>query len=119
MRRLFLLIKCSAPHHIACHAASAAEGTISAFFYADKLYEPLTTTLIYSVSIVLFPRFSQQYEQMEASDYRQYVVHVLKNTLLLVLPISLLFSAFGTPVIRVLFEGGSFTAQDSILCGGI
>ena len=100
-------------------AASAAEGTISAFFYADKLYEPLTTTLIYSVSIVLFPRFSQQYEQMEASDYRQYVVHVLKNTLLLVLPISLLFSAFGTPVIRVLFEGGSFTYQDSLLCGGI
>ena len=100
-------------------AFSAPEGTVSAFFYADKLYEPLTTTLIYSVSIVLFPKFSQQYEQMEASAYRQYVVHVLKNTLLLVLPISLLFSAFGTPVIRVLFEGGSFTGQDAILCGGI
>ena len=100
-------------------AASAAEGTVSAFFYADRLYEPLTTTLIYSVSIVLFPKFSQQYEQMEAGQYRQYVVHVLKNTLLLVLPISLLFSAFGTPVIKVLFEGGSFTAQDSLLCGGI
>ena len=100
-------------------AYAAPEGTISAFFYADKLYEPLTTTLIYSVSIVLFPKFSQQYEQMEASAYRQYVVHVLKNTLLLVLPISLLFSAFGTPVIRVLFEGGSFTGRDAVLCGGI
>ena len=100
-------------------AAAAAEGTVSAFFYADRLYEPLTTTLISSVSIVLFPRFSQQYEEMEHSQYRQYVVHILKNTLLLVLPVSLLFAAFGTPVIRVLFEGGSFTAQDSILCGGI
>ena len=100
-------------------AAGMAEGTVSAFFYADRLYEPLTTTLIYSVSIVLFPKFSQQYGQMEASQYRQYVVHVLKNTLLLVLPLSLLFSAFGTPVIRVLFEGGSFTYQDSVLCGGI
>ena len=100
-------------------AYGMAEGTVSAFFYADKLYEPLTTTLIYSVSIVLFPRFSQQSEQMPAGEYRQYVVHVLKNTLLLVLPLSLLFSAFGTPIIRVLFEGGSFTAQDSLLCGGI
>ena len=100
-------------------AYGMAEGTVSAFFYADKLYEPLTTTLIYSVSIVLFPRFSQQYEQMPAGEYRQYVVHVLKNTLLLVLPVSLLFSAFGTPVIRVLLEGGSFTAQDTILCGSI
>ena len=35
------------------------------------------------------------------------------------LPVSLLFSAFGTPVIRVLLEGGSFTAQDTILCGSI
>ena len=100
-------------------ASGAAEGTVSAFFYADRLYEPLTTTLISSVSIVLFPRFSQQYEEMEGPQYRQYVVHILKNTLLLVLPMSLLFAAFGTPVIRVLFEGGSFTAQDTLLCGGI
>ncbi len=100
-------------------AAGMADGTVSAFFYADRLYEPLTTTLVYSVSIVLFPKFSQQYEEMEHTQYRQYVVHVLKNTLLLVLPLSLLFSAFGTPVIKVLFEGGSFTAQDTLLCGGI
>jgi peptidoglycan biosynthesis protein MviN/MurJ (putative lipid II flippase) len=100
-------------------AAGMADGTVSAFFYADRLYEPLTTTLVYSVSIVLFPKFSQQYEEMEHTQYRQYVVHVLKNTLLLVLPVSLLFTAFGTPVIRVLFEGGSFTAQDTLLCGGI
>ena len=100
-------------------AAGMPDGTVSAFFYADRLYEPLTTTLVYSVSIVLFPKFSQQYEEMEHIQYRQYVVHVLKNTLLLVLPVSLLFSAFGTPVIKVLFEGGSFTYQDTLLCGGI
>lgn len=100
-------------------AAGMAEGTVSALYYADRLYEPLTTTLVYSVSIVLFPRFSQQYEELGQGEYRQYVVHVLKNTLLLVLPVSLLFAAFGTPVIRVLFEGGSFTAQDTLLCGGI
>ena len=100
-------------------AAGGAEGTISAFFYANKLYEPLTTTLIYSVSIVLFPKFSQQYERMPADQYRQYVVYVTKNTLLLILPVSLLFCAFGSPVIRVLFEGGSFTASDALTCGGI
>ena len=100
-------------------ASGMADGTVSAFFYADRLYEPLTTTLVYSVSIVLFPKFSQQFEEMEHTKYRQYVVHVLKNTLLLVLPLSLLFTAFGTPVIKVLFEGGSFTAADTALCGSI
>lgn len=100
-------------------AGTAAGGTISVYYYADRLYEPLTTTLIYSVSIVLFPQFSQQYRQMEPGEYRQHVVHVLKNTLLLVLPVSLLFAAFGTPVIQVLFEGGNFTHQDTILCGEV
>ncbi len=98
-------------------AAAGPEGTVSAFFYAGRLYEPLSNTLIYSVSIVLFPKFSQQYQQMPPSEYRQNVVHMLKNTLLLALPVSLLFTAFGTPVVRVLFEGGSFTYQDSLLCG--
>lgn len=100
-------------------AAAGPEGTLSAFFYANKLYEPLTTTLIYSVSIVLFPKFSQQYGTMPMDKYRQYVVHVTKNTLLLILPLSLLFSAFGDPIIRVLFQGGSFTAADAAVCGGI
>ena len=100
-------------------AAGAAEGTISSFFYANKLYEPLTTTLIYSVSIVLFPHFSQQYEKMTHGAYREYVVGILKHTLVLVLPVSALFAAFGTPVIQVLFQGGSFTMEDSLRCGGI
>ncbi len=98
-------------------AAAGPEGTVSAFFYAGRLYEPLSNTLIYSVSIVLFPKFSQQYQQMSSAEYRQNVVHMLKNTLLLALPVSLLFTAFGTPVVRVLFEGGSFTYADSLLCG--
>lgn len=100
-------------------ASGAPEGTVSALFYASRLYQPLTTTLIYSVSIVLFPKFSQQYEQMEPAAYRQYVVRVLKNTLLLVLPVSLLVSLFGTPIVRVLYEGGSFTGEDALSCGGI
>ncbi len=100
-------------------AARGPEGTVSAFFYACRLYEPLASTLIYSVSIVLFPKFSQQYQQMEEGEYRQNVVYMLKNTLMIALPVSLLFAAFGTPVIRVLFEGGSFTRADSLVCGGV
>lgn len=100
-------------------AAGFGSGAVSAFYYADKLYEPLTTTLIYSVSIVMFPRFSQKQAQLPDKEYRQYVVYVVKNTLLLILPVSLLFAVFGTPVIRVLFEGGSFTPEDTAITGGI
>lgn len=100
-------------------ATVAPTGTVTSYFYADRLYEPLATALIYSVSIVLFPSFSQKYTQMERREYRQYVVYILKNALLFLLPVSLLFAAFGTPVIRVLFEGGDFSAQNALVCGSI
>lgn len=100
-------------------ATAGAEGTVAGFFYAERLYEPLSTALIYSAGIVLFPDFSQKYTQVGAGEYRRHVVLVLKNTLLVLLPVSLLFAAFGTPVIRVLFEGGDFTGRDALLSGSI
>lgn len=100
-------------------AAAMSDGTVSAYYYADKIFEPLTTTLIYSISIVMFPRFNQKYEQMEKQEYCTYVSYVLKNTTLLMFPISLLFAVFGTPIIKVLFEGGSFDASATALTGGV
>ena len=83
------------------------------------MYEPLSTALIYSAGIVLFPNFSQKYAEMEEPAYREYVIRILKNTLLVMLPVSLLFGAFGTPVIRVLFEGGDFNTHNALLSGGV
>ena len=100
-------------------ATAGVEGTVTGFFYAERLYEPLSTALIYSAGIVLFPNFSQKYAEMEEPAYREYVIRILKNTLLVMLPVSLLFGAFGTPVIRVLFEGGDFNTHNALLSGGV
>ena len=102
------------------HFAAAGEvGAAASFFYADRLYEPLATALIYSVGIVLFPDFSQRSAQMPPQEYCRYVVLALKDMMLLLLPLSALFSAFGPAMIRVLFEGGDFTAEDAVMCGQI
>lgn len=100
-------------------AAAAASGTAAGFFYAEKLYEPLATALIYSVGIVLFPTFSHKYAQLSPEEYRGYVIRVLKDALLFLLPLSALLAAFGVPIIRVLFEGGDFTMADALACGEI
>ncbi|MBQ7935929.1 MAG: oligosaccharide flippase family protein, partial [Clostridia bacterium] len=91
----------------------------TAFSYADKLFTPVTTTLIYSIGAVIFPKWSESYAKMELEEYRSYVGKVVENTVVLLLPLSVLFSVFGEPIIRVLFEGGSFTAESSQLTGGI
>lgn len=100
-------------------AAGMADGTASAYYYADKIFEPLATVLIYSIGIVMFPKFNQKYEQLTQPEYCSYVSVVIKNSLLFLMPVSLLLAVFGEPIIRVLFEGGSFDASATALTGGV
>lgn len=100
-------------------AAGMADGTASAYYYADKIFEPLSTILIYSVGIVMFPKFNQKYEQLTHPEYCSYVSTVIKNSLLFLIPVSLLLAVFGEPIICVLFGGGSFDATATKLTGGV
>lgn len=100
-------------------AAGMTEGTASAYYYADKIFEPLATVLIYSIGIVMFPKFNQKYEQLNRSEYCTYVSVIIKNSLLFLMPVSLLLAVFGEPIIKVLFEGGSFDASATALTGDV
>ena len=99
--------------------ASLEGSPVSAFYYADKLFTPLTTTLIYSISTVLFPKFSHQYASGGKEAYLSYIWNVLRTTLVLVLPVSALLAAFGTPIVQVLFQGGNFGADSTAATGAI
>ncbi len=100
-------------------SAMLGVGVTAAFSYADKLFTPIVTTLIYSIGAVIFPKWSENYTTMDKAEYRSYVGKVVENTVVLLMPLSVIFSVFGVPIIRVLFEGGSFTAESSAQTGGI
>ncbi|MDE7218027.1 MAG: polysaccharide biosynthesis C-terminal domain-containing protein [Oscillospiraceae bacterium] len=99
--------------------AQLAGSPVSAFYYADKLFTPLTTTLVYSISTVLFPQFSEKFTQQDRPAYLRYIWNMLRGTLLLILPMSAVLAAFGTPIVKVLFEGGSFDAASTAATGSI
>ena len=90
-------------------------GTTSAFYYADKIFTPLTTTFIYSISAVMFPKFSRHYAGSDEAGYKHYVWNIASGTLIVVFPVCMLLIAFGAPIIRVLFESGSFTAESTAI----
>ena len=100
-------------------AAGMAAGTASAYYYADKIFEPLATVLIYGIGIVMFPKFNRKYEQLPQAEYCSYVSVVIRNSLLFLMPVSVLLTVFGEPIIRVLFRGGSFDASATVLTGGV
>lgn len=94
-------------------AAGFGAGTTSAFYYADKLFTPLTTTFIYSISAVLFPRLNREYTRSSEREYKRYVWNITSSTLLVVFPVCALLMVFGGPILKVLFESGNFTPQDT------
>lgn len=91
----------------------------TSFYYADKLFTPLITTLMYSIGAVLFPQFNLQSSRMSSDEYRSYIGKVIENTIILLLPLSVLFCVYGIPIIEVLFEGSEFTHTASISTGTV
>lgn len=103
----------------ASFTARLAGGTTSAFYYADKLFTPLTTTFIYSISAVIFPKFNRQYTGTDHRAYKTYVWTVASNTLLVVFPMCAMLMVFCRQIISVLFQSGSFTADATAQTAGI
>lgn len=91
--------------------AGLGAGTTSAFYYADKLFTPLTTTFIYSISAVLFPRLNREYIHSNTRSYKAYVWNITSSTLIVVFPVCALLIVFGGPILKVLFESGNFTPE--------
>ena len=97
-----------------CYLADSAtvtrfgEGAASAVYYADKLFTPIATTLIYSISVVLFPKYNHEYARSGEAEYKRYVGQTVENTLFVILPFSAMFCVFAVPVIHVLYESGNF-----------
>ena len=92
---------------------------VSAVYYADKLFTPVATTLIYSISVVLFPKYNLTYSQVNAQEYKRYVGGTVENTLFVILPFSALFSAFAVPIIHVLFESGNFNTVSTQMTSSV
>jgi len=100
-------------------AASFDSGAVSAFYYADKLFTPLITTVLYSISAVMFPRFNREVTSTDSRGYLSYIWNVTESTLLFILPVCAMMCAFGTDIIRVIFESGSFTGESTAITGNI
>ena len=108
-----------------CYLADSAtvtrfgDGAVSAVYYADKLFTPVATTLIYSISVVLFPKYNQEYSRVSEREYKRYVGGTVENTLFVILPFSAMFMVFSVPIIHVLFEGGNFGAESTSMTSSV
>ena len=94
-------------------ASSMSEGTIAHLGYSKALVQALLLLTTSSLSIVLFPVISRLAAERKFRPLRLELERSLQFLALLLVPLSVAVIVFGEQGIRLLFERGKFTSDDS------
>jgi len=99
-------------------ASQLAEGSVSAFEYAQRVSLAPAQALGAAIPIVLFPTLSMQAARMESGKFLSTLSSGISKLLLLLVPASVLMMVLGTPLVRLLFQRGAFSAEATSLTAG-
>lgn len=93
--------------------ASWQDGAVSFLYYADRIYQLPLGVVGIAIGIVLLPDLSRRLRQGDMEAVSDSQNRSLEFSLLLTLPAAVAIFVVPEPIIRVLFERGAFTWQDS------
>ncbi len=96
-------------------ALSLPEGSVSAVSLAFMLMLMPQAAIAQSVAIAAMPTFSAQVARGQVDEMRSSLASLLRGVILLALPAAVGLMLLRTPIIRMLYEGGEFTARSTEL----
>ncbi|MCI2430594.1 murein biosynthesis integral membrane protein MurJ [Candidatus Acetothermia bacterium] len=94
-------------------ASHLAEGSVSALQYAVRLFQLPLGLFAVSIANAILPQLSQHAALHEREALAQTLQRGIKLTAFIVLPATIGLGAIAEPVIRLLFEHGQFTPEDT------
>lgn len=89
-------------------ASTLAEGSISALNYANKLNEFVMAIFVMAIASVMYPSLSKLVSDNDNEEFNKASKQGISVVLLLVAPISIGAIVLSTPIVKLLFERGSF-----------
>lgn len=96
-------------------AAMLHGGSVAALNYANKVISPLNGIAALALSTGALPYFSQMVAQKDLNGCRHTLKRYSAVVVALTVPVTLGLIFFSQPLVRLLFERGSFTAADTRL----
>lgn len=96
-------------------ATTTGEGRVSGLNYAWQMMMLPHGVLALSISTVLFPTMTRQFELGEISQMKATLMRALQPLLFLVIPASVGLAVFGNAVIQTIFQTGNFTSESTRL----
>jgi putative peptidoglycan lipid II flippase len=94
-------------------ASATGEQSIAWMANATTLQQMPLGLISVAISLAALPLLSQHFAAGDDEAYRQTLARGLRMVWMLVLPAGILLWLLGTPVTRLLFERGAFTAADT------
>lgn len=96
-------------------ASQTGEGSVSALNYAWQMLMLPNGVLALSISTVVFPTLSAQYELGDIDGFRATLQRGLRPLLFLLIPAAIGLFEFRTSLFQTIFQSGNFTATSTIL----
>ncbi len=96
-------------------ASFQAEGTISALENANRIMQAPLGIFGQSLAIAVFPALSALYAQNKAPEFLATLSKALRTALYIGIFVSAMLLVLSNDIVRVLFQYGKFTADDSVI----
>lgn len=93
---------------------SANAGMASTFNYASNLFITISSVFVVAMSTVVFPSISKNYEEGNIDYVNELLRYIISIMSAIFLPFILVVGFFGTDVIRLVYERGSFSAESTV-----
>ncbi|WP_250674232.1 murein biosynthesis integral membrane protein MurJ [Paraclostridium ghonii] len=90
-------------------------GSITALNYANKLNIFAVGVLVISISTIMYPVLSKFASQKNMKAFKISLIRCIDIVMIVMIPIMVGMIIFSTPIVQLLFEGGSFTSRDTQL----
>lgn len=92
---------------------SGDAGMASTFNYASNLFITISSVFVVAMSTVVFPSISKNHEEGNIDYVNDLLRYIIKIMVAIFLPFILVISLFGTDIIRLVYERGSFTSEST------
>ncbi len=95
------------------------EGGLSALNYAGILYLLPISIISIALTTVIFPKLTTNIQRKEFEALNKNVSDAISANLFIFVPISFFFFFYGNDLIKILFERGKFSAENSMITFGV
>lgn len=90
------------------------EGSISHVGYAMKLIGVISGVIVTGISVSIFPVMAKYAAEDKIHELKCIISKGLRMVFFLCLPVAIFFGIFGKSVLKIIFERGAFTANDTL-----